>query len=267
MTTPNRVGAQLFAGMMIFLVACNGDVTSIDDDGIQIDEDEITILVRDTFNRTATSGWGWPDVGPAWFPGQQNAADFSVEGGSGLITKFDSGTRNVIARTAKSSDGYGLNVRGIASFRIDTDVDDASAFYTVQVYGRRDDRDLDGQNYFRYRVRTFGHGRMDVRLEQSLEYNRSWLTDNIIIPTVWAVGQKYWLRWEAIGTSPATRVRLRVWQDGTPEPSTWSAAATVNEPALDVIGTTGFRVSGPSAGQTTFPVVFALDDLEYVEID
>jgi hypothetical protein len=89
-----------------------------------------------------------------------------------------------------------------------------------------------------------------------------------VISTVWDVGEKYWVRWEASGTSPSTAVRLRVWRDGASEPSNWDLEVTIDEPALDVIGTTGFRVEGPSGGeQASFPVVFGLGDLEYRQID
>jgi large repetitive protein len=250
-----------------FLVACSDSPTAIDDDDDdEPEQSEPQILVRDSFNRSVASGWGWPDVGPAWFEGQ-SAADYSVEGGVGLIAKPDASARNVIARSGNSSQGYGRNVDGIASFRIDTAPDDESSFYTVQVYSRRDDRETSGLNYYRYRVRAFGHGRMDLRIEQNVDGTSTWLSDNTVIQTVWEVGEKFWIRWEAKGTSPNTVLRMRVWRDGSSEPSGWNLQTTVNEPGLDIIGTTGFRVSGPSSGQTTFPVIFALGDLEYREIE
>jgi hypothetical protein len=264
-----RRSRPLFLALGIsFIVACSDSPTAIDDD----DDDDVSeqpepqMLVRDSFSRTTTGGWGWPDEGPAWFLGQSEA-DYSVEGGWGFIAKPDDGARNVIARSGNSSQGYGRNVDGIVSFRIDTAPDDESAFYTVQTYSRRDDRDVSGQNYYRYRVRAFGHGRMDLRLEQNVGGTSTWLTDNTVIQTVWEPGEKYWIRWEAKGTSPNTQVRMRVWKDGASEPAGWNAQATANEPGLDVIGTTGFRVSGPNAGQTTFPVIFAFGDLEYREVN
>jgi PKD repeat protein len=225
------------------------------------------ILVRDTFSRTTTSGWGTPDIGAGWHFGSADPADFRVENGRGYVIKHDNAMRNAVAREGASTEGYGLNVQGIASFRIDTPPDNPNRFYTVQVYARRDDRVSDGDNYYRYRVRAYGRGDMDVRIEKNVNGSSSWITPNTDIDATWEVGQKYWIRWEAAGTSPGTRIRMRVWKDATPEPSAWNLDITVDEPALDVIGTTGFRVSGPSNDQTTFPVVFALDDLEYREID
>jgi hypothetical protein len=258
----------LAIGMAFMMAGCESPTGLIDDDDLDdLDELETTILLRDTFARIASSGWGWPDVGPHWFTGASNASDFHVADGRGIIAKSDEGTRNVIARTAKSADGYGLNVSGTASFRIETAPDDPAAFYTVQVYARRDDRELDGQNYYRFRVRAFGHGRMDVRAEKSVAYERTWLTDITTIPIAWETGALYWLRWEAIGTSPATRLRMRVWREGTSEPSAWALDLSHNEPHLDIIGTTGFRVSGPNAGQTTFPTILSFGDVKYEEID
>jgi PKD repeat protein len=225
------------------------------------------ILVRDTFSRTLSSGWGIPDTGAGWHLGSAGPDDFSVRDGRGFIVKYDNAMRNAVARDGSSAEGYGLHVQGLASFRIDTPPDNPNRFYTVQVYARRDDRVSDGDNYYRYRVRAYGHGRMDVRLEKNVAGRTTWLTDNTDVASTWQVGQQYWLRWEATGTSPTTRLRLRVWAKGTAEPTTWDIDATVNEPALDVIGTTGFRVSGPSADQTSFPVIISVGDLEYVEVD
>lgn len=221
-----------------------------------------TLLVADDFGRTVSNGWGSADVGGLWRIDSHRLGDFSTNGSQGLITKSDYYPRNAIA-----TNGYGLNVRGVISFSIDTPVDYPNRYYTVQVYARRDDRVNDGDDYYRYRVRLFGDGGMDVRVEKNVRATSAWLSENIPVPTTFVPGRKYWIRWESVGTSPSTRVRMRVWADGEQEPSGWAIDVTVDEPALDVVGTTGVRVSGPNGDeQTTYPVTFAFDDLEYAEI-
>ena len=219
-----------------------------------------SVLVRDGFSRTLSSGWGAPEAGGLWRISSGDPSIFQVSGGQGLIIKPDNGPRNAVA-----TEGYGLNVAGLASFSIDTPPDHPSRYYTVQVYALRNDRESDGDNYYRYRVRAHGNGKMDVRVEKNVRGVDTWLGNNRAIDAVWVPRQKYWIRWECMGTSPATGIRMRVWADGTAEPTGWDVDVTVNEPALDHPGTTGFRVSGPNGSeQVTFPVTFRLDDLEYV---
>jgi hypothetical protein len=219
------------------------------------------ILVRDGFTRVISNGWGEADNGGPWRIGKSTRADFRVLSGKGQIVAPDNKPRNAVA-----TDGYGLDVAGLASFGIDTPPDRTNRYYTIQVYARRDDRESDGDNYYRFRVRAYGKGTMDVTVEKNVRGVLTSLTGNVPIAATFKPGQKYWIRWACVGVSPATTLRLRVWADGTAEPTAWALAFTHNEPALDVIGTTGFRASGPNGTeQTTWPVTFSFDDLEYVE--
>ena len=218
-----------------------------------------TDLVRDAFSRTGGPGWGTADAGGLWRIDADVISSFSVDGSRGLVVASSSRPRNVIA-----TDGYGLDVEGLVSFSIDRTPDNPDRFYTVQVYARRDDRFSDGDNYYRFRVRAFGTGAMDVRLEKNVNAVPTWLVAGTSIPTTWAPNQRYWIRWACLGTSPSTVLHMRVWADGTPEPSAWQVSATVSEPALDIPGTTGIRVEGPNADQVNFPVTFSFDDLRYV---
>jgi beta-lactamase superfamily II metal-dependent hydrolase/PKD repeat protein len=221
-------------------------------------------LVYDTFTRTVTSGWGQADSGGRWYLDSQDPSEFRVESGKGLIVKHDTGPRNVVIHRDDWSTSYGMDVTGIASFQIDNPPDNLSRFYTVQVYARRDDRASDGNNYYRYRIRAYGNGAMDIRLEKNVDGSKSWVTSNTDIAPKWLPGAKYWVRWDAVGAAPSTRLRMKVWRDGAAEPIAWDIDIAVNEPALDVIGTTGFRVEGPNGTeQSTFPIVFAFDDLDY----
>ena len=217
-----------------------------------------TDLVRDAFSRTLSAGWGTADAGGSWYIDRGVLGSFSVDGSRGLIVAPSAGPRNVIA-----SDGYGLDVEGLVSFSIDRMPDNPGRFYTIQVYARRNDLVSDGDNYYRFRVRAFGTGAMDLRVQKNVNSVSAWLSAGRSIPTTWVPGQRYWIRWECLGTSPATALRMRVWADGTPEPTTWRLELNVSEPGLDVPGTTGIRVEGPSADQVNFPITFSFDDFRY----
>ena len=221
-----------------------------------------TVLVSDAFARTEAAGWGTADDGGLWRIDDDVFDSFRVEDGRGLIVAPNHRPRNAVA-----TGGYGLDVAGLVSFSIDRTPDNPDRFYTVQVYARRDDRFSDGDNYYRYRVRAFGTGKMDIRVEKNVHADRTWLVDGIRIPTIWKPDQRYWIRWECIGQSPSTALRLRVWADGSAEPTAWQVETVVNEPSLDVAGTSGIRVEGPNADQVHFPITFSFDDLRYVGND
>jgi hypothetical protein len=140
----------------------------------------------------------------------------------------------------------------------------AHRFHTIQVYARRNDQQTPGDNYYRFRVRVFGSKGMDVRIEKTVNAVPTFVTDSVTLPITFSPGTRYWMRWEALGTSPATTVRMRVWPDGEPEPRNWHAAAVVDEPGLDYAGTSGYRFQTPSV-QTTYPVRFSVDDFLYVQ--
>jgi len=166
---------------------------------------------------------------------------------------------------SRAPTAYGLNVAGLTAFSVDRVPDGGPhRFHTIQVYARRNDRLTDGDNYYRFRVRIFGSRTMDVRIEKTVKALPSFVTDSVRLATTFAPGARYLLRWEAIGTSPATTVRMRVWPEAEPEPTTWHAAAVVDERDLDYAGTSGYRFQSPSV-QVSWPVRFIVDDFLYTQ--
>jgi large repetitive protein len=222
------------------------------------------ILKGDTFSRFVSQGWGDAEIGGGWYV-QPTAAYFNVDGARGVITATDNVVRNVVGRGpvhgATSTPDYGLNVTGIASYRIDRAPDGSSSKHVVQVYARRNDRLSDGDFYYRFRVRV-SRTAIEMRIEKSVNGSTSGVTDVTSIPATFDPAAKWWIRWEAFGTSPATTVRMRVWKDGSPEPTTWHRSAVVNDSRLDQSGTTGVRFQVPS-DQVTYPVRLYVDDLQY----
>jgi hypothetical protein len=219
------------------------------------------VLIRDTFSRVQAEGWGRADIGGRWYMNVPGPI-FSVDGQAGIIQIDNAGPQNVVGR---GTGGYGLDVVGLVSFSIDRAPDALRETHSVQVYARRNDRVGDGDFFYRYRVRVFGSNAMDVRIEKNIGIGpiSAWLTEPIPLATTFSPGVKYWVRWEAFGKSPATTVRMRVWREGDAEPTEWHASAVVDEPKLDVSGTTGVRFQGPVSGQLNWPVRLIVDDLEY----
>lgn len=221
---------------------------------------DTAILVEDGFTRQVKTGWADADVGGTWRIDADAIGSFRVDGSRGQILM-----RSIHPLNAVATEGYGRNVRGLVSFSIDRVPDNPDRFHTVQVYARRDDRLSDGDNYYRFRVRAFGTGKMDVRIEKNVDQVRTWLAEAAPAPAVWMPGNRYWIRWECIGSRPST-VQIRIWPDGEAEPAAWHMSIAVDEPALDVPGTTGIHVEGPDTDQRSFPIIFSFDDMEYSDI-
>jgi PKD repeat protein len=217
------------------------------------------LLMADGFSRTVNNGWGTANVGGAWYVDPAGPV-FKVDGSRGIMELQQLDQVNAVGRDLKT---YGLDVGGLTSFSVDRAPDDSTSFHTVQVYARRNDRLTDGDNYYRYRVRMKRSGKMDVRMEKNVAGTRSFvIPENVALTIRFTPGTKYWIRWEAFGASPTTTVRMRVWQDGTTEPTTWDASAVVAERALDASGTTGIHFEGPQR-QINWPVRLSVDDLQY----
>jgi hypothetical protein len=219
-------------------------------------------LFRDRFSRVVPEGWGTATFGGPWFANVPGP-NLNVDGSRGVAVIPNATVYNLVPREAHS---YGLNVAGITSFSVDRAPDGGlGKFHTVQVYARRNDLLADGNNYYRYRVRILGSGVMDMRTEKNVNGVRTWLNAAPVrLPMIFTPGAKYWIRWEATGTSPATTVRMRVWEDGEPEPTSWPASVVIDEPALDLPGTTGYRFE-VGTFQVAWPVTFTVDDLTYSE--
>jgi hypothetical protein len=215
-----------------------------------------SLLVSDSFTRSLSGRWGTADAGGVWRR-SSTPGIFDVNGTRGLITAAPGSAHNIVATF-----GYGVNVAGLMSFSVNAAPDSATRFHTVEAYARRNDHVGDGDNFYRFRVRLFGDGKMDVRLVKSAAGVETWLTDNTAVTVQWQAGKQYWMRWEAVGTSPSTALAMKVWAEGTEEPAAWQVTTTVNAPQLDAPGTTGVRVeASPWSG--TRSATFSFDDLVY----
>ena len=215
-----------------------------------------SLLVSDSFTRSLAGRWGSADAGGVW---RRSAAPgiFNVDGDRGLITVPPGSPQYKVATF-----GYGVDVTGLISFAVNAAPDSANRFHSVEAYARRNDQVEGAETFYRYRVRLFGDGKVDLRLLRSADGVESWLTDNTAIAMRWQGGKEYWMRWEAVGTSPSTTLAMKVWADGTEEPAAWQVTATVDDPRLDAPGTTGVRVEASPWGGSRSPT-FSFDDLVY----
>jgi hypothetical protein len=187
-------------------------------------------LACDSFNRTAANGWGNADNGGAW---SNTGSIYSVMPGQGIMAvnstapgNFLTGVsiQDVDARlwismpTLFTTGDAGIAVRYLAA---------GGTYYQVSVYYPS------ATNASNYVVQL-------KRKPENVQINPDFST------TI-AGGTAVWIRMQAMGTNPTT-LRWKIWQDGTAEPSAWTATGTDSNAAEQ--GPGGVGVEGYVGGGT-----------------
>lgn len=192
-----------------------------------------TVLAKDTFARSVTGGWGSADVGGAWT--LDAASNYSVAGGSGLIS-----TAVGLTRTAK------LTTVGA------TDTE-------TQVRLSFDKSSTGGGNYASVMGRVVGAdnyaARIWIRNNQGVQLQL--MNGNTILKAVnidgltYLPGTQLQVRFQAVGTSP-TELKAKVWAIGSTEPAAWQLTATDSTASLQAAGSVSLRsyISGTATGGT-----------------
>ncbi|HPU13002.1 MAG TPA: PKD domain-containing protein [Aeromicrobium sp.] len=203
-------------------------------------------VLRDVFGRTVANGWGNADLGGAWtIP--SGAAAFSVNGSAGRVSLPAGGGRDVylgatVLREADVTFDYTL----------DKPVTGGGIFLDAII------RRVDANNTYRAKVVALADGRVRVDLVRTVSGANTTLGSAIVPGLTYTSGEVLKVRVQALGLS-STNLKIRVYKDGTPEPTAWSMERTDSTPALQVAGSFGyyFYVSGST---TNGPQVFSIDE-------
>ncbi|WP_097921737.1 carbohydrate binding domain-containing protein [Streptomyces sp. wa1063] len=191
------------------------------------------------------SGWGTSTSGHAWTRSGGTAAEYTVDGGRGLIalTSVDSSRRIITGPTLA-----------------DTDI---RAAMTVPVVAATDSIDMavmsryqDSGTYYHAVLHCHADATIDVRIRKVVAGVYTTLSISSLLPGTYAAGDTYWLRFQTTGTS----LQARGWRDGTAEPGTWQATAT--DSSITAAGQTGVRMNLQAANTNTLPVIVSVDQYE-----
>jgi hypothetical protein len=221
-------------------------------------------VLTDVFSRTVSNGWGTSTSGTPWaiydpFGVSPPASEYSVSGGTGLITTSTIGSSRFIATNGLDLDDYealfsiatdtlpvdASTENGItlsAVLRADTS---AAAYYTMDVTllpntGLPDDAGL--------RVSVGA-----VRIDTSTTFEV--LTPTRQIPgLIYAADSPLWVRVRCDGPE----LRMRVWADGSVEPDHWHAHCYDDTYTSGEFGLRARVV----ASSTPTPVAMSFDGLE-----
>ena len=212
---------------------------------------QITNFITDTFGRSVTDGWGSADTGGAYtLTGA--SADFDVAGGAGtMLVAGSSSSRTAMLNSTTAQDTESV-------FRFRTDKVATGNSLRVRYIGRR----VSANNEYRV-LFTMTTGQVIQTQVVYLNNTSSEvsLTSNTTIAGLTHVAdQWYRARVQMIGTNP-TVIRVRVWQDGTTEPTgTWNIEySDTTATALQTAGSYGLS-AGTSSSMTNLPYLFSFDD-------
>ncbi|WP_019136384.1 PKD domain-containing protein [Cellulomonas massiliensis] len=205
-----------------------------------------TVLAEDAFARTTSAGWGTAPTGGPWATAG-GATRATVSGGVG---------RHVLGGgvTVSSTLGGWQSASTDVTTTLALDrVPDQPVYLTL--LGRSS-----AAGGYGARVKVLPGGAVQLHATRS----DAVLAGGTLPGVVLAPGARLHVRQQVEGVSP-TRVRVRAWLDGAPEPTAWQQSVTDATAALQAPG--GLRLSSYlSASATGGAVVVAYDDLLAVPV-
>lgn len=205
-------------------------------------------FVSDTFTRSVGSGWGTADTGGSYTHNVGSA--FAVNGSNGTITLNAGNSRDAFLTSVNEQE-----VDYTARFQISAQPTGTSTNFVFTAIARR----IDASNEYRGKVQVTNTNQITLVASSLIAGAETNLgsaanTGITIQPATW-----YRMRFQAVGTNPTT-LRLRVWEDGSAEPGTWTYSVTNSAAALQTSGSVGARGFLHSS-VTNGPIVASVDDI------
>lgn len=186
--------------------------------------------IQDGFSRSATNGWGTPDVGSPWAVRSGPIGDFAAVNGVGRMSMTVRSVSGSLGTDYVM--GVPLNHTDIdQKVKVRTQVAASGDVYRLCLVARETDRD----NWWEFEMNCAPNG--EVRVRMGRESNGvGWYThaDNgILIPGLThTAGAWYWVRFQCVGT----QLRGKVWADGSSEPDWQLSITTAVNPTGNYVG-------------------------------
>jgi PKD repeat protein len=204
-----------------------------------------TVFARDDFGRTVANGWGTADVGGAWTLGGAASA-WSVSGGMGRLS-LNTGQGYTAYQSSVNSSS--TEVAGVVT----SDKAPTGGGQYVSIIGRRVSATAD----YRAKFRMAAGGAVAVWLTRNASGAETVLSSATLAGVSYQAGDQLRVRLQVTGTAPTT-VRVKLWENGTPEPASWNLTSTDNTAGFQTTGSAGLYAY-LSSTTTNAPTVFGLD--------
>jgi parallel beta-helix repeat protein len=205
-------------------------------------------LAADAFDRVVSGGWGRADTGNAYglFG---SASDYAVNSGMGRLTMNAGSTRAATLSSATTTD-VDLSFR-FAADRLPV---------TGSLYAYGVARHFAIGDEYRVKVRVATNGVLYVQATRTSGGSELSLGNEVRIDAFRLTpGTFVWVRSQVTGTNP-TSLRMRVWADGSTEPTSWDYQGSDSTARLQEPGSVGM-MAHVSVDTANGPVALAFDDL------
>ncbi|MGV9194813.1 PKD domain-containing protein [Microbacterium sp. MC2] len=202
-------------------------------------------LVRDTFERSSSSGWAAADIGGTW----SGTTSFSVSDGVGKISLNKSQTRRTTLEGATASEFDMSSV-----FSVDRVADGGGIHFNLAGH-----RNENGE--YRAKLRITAAGAVIVNLASVVGTAETLIAAKTLSGFTYTAGERLNVRFTAAQpTASRTDLKIKVWPVGSTEPDEWTATATSTEAALQGAGEFGVGAYGTGT-ITNGPVTISVDDV------
>ncbi|TDN90828.1 PKD domain-containing protein [Microbacterium sp. BK668] len=208
------------------------------------------VWAKDSFERTATNGWGSSETGGVWSmnPGTATAlSKFSVADGVGKVSL--SAGNSYTASLPGATPSTNTEER----FTVGINQPSTGGGYYFSAIGRQ----IDNANDYRAKFRVASTGAVALWLTRTVGGAETVLT-SITIPGLSVTGpDTLSVRVQVTGVN-ATTLKAKIWRAGTAEPTAWALTATDSTAVLQAPGYVGIN-SYLSASATAVPIVYSYD--------
>lgn len=190
-------------------------------------------LLVDSFNRTASNGWGTPDVGPAYT--HNTASAFAVAPGSG----------GSITLSAASQNFYALSTLGLADITGYCELSWSALSAGGASQAEMTVRQQSANTYYGFRVRNTTDGNIALVVRKNVSGTATTISNKTNLISGYVPGEAIYLRVNCLGFSPTT-LRAKAWRAGEDEPEEWSIETSDSEAVLQASGDVTLRAQSDS---------------------
>ena len=211
-----------------------------------------TDYVIDTFTRSVSNGWGTAETGGIY--GISTASDYNVTSSAGTIRTGANVTKVANSATISVQDTQHL-------VRVKAGTAPAGGNMSVSIVARNIGVN---NNYYRGKLIFATNQQMYINFSRLTNGVETDLASNTTLSDTFVMDTYYWIKFQVEGTSP-TNLRIKVWQDGSAEPSSWGKTAKNSQPELQTNGYVGLQTYVSSIS-TVAPVLYTFDDYAVTDI-
>ena len=204
-----------------------------------------SVIASDVFDRSVAGGFGSPDVGAPW--SVSSTSQTKVANGEGVIYGWTGGNKDIQAWIPTMANDMDV----LAKVRLSAQ-SPVGANYQARVVARAQ---TDARNGYTGVIThtTAGAAKWSLNRVVNAGGTGTLTLGSGTLLASGADGTTWWIRIDVQGT----QIKVRYWQDGTTEPSTWKASVTDSQwtsgrPALGVYVGSGLTSPFPDTGFDSF---------------